>query len=138
MNEILNLIYSVGKAPILGMGGVVIAIIGYSGFKIIKRKKNNKKFDIKSNLTNEAYKNNSSDDKNFDPDTYTVQTEDYTANPKKVSSSVLRPRHDNIEDFLKEDLPLSGSATHDDNMRQSLVEQRETKESVEKKTCGGS
>lgn len=133
MNEILNLISSVGTTPILGMGGVMIAIIGYSGFKIIKRKKHNKKFDIKSNLTNEAYKNNSSDDKNFDPDTYTVQTEDYTDNPKKVSSSVLRPRHDNIEDFLKEDLPLSGSATHDNNMRQSLVEQRKTKESVDTK-----
>ena len=128
MNEIMNLLSTIGTIPALGIGGVVIALTGYSSFKIVKKYKNrNKKynnFENKSDISNDAYKDNNQD-KNFDPDTYTVNTDEYTGNNKQISGSLLRPRANNIDDFLKEDLPLSGSASHDNQMRQELLEQQD-------------
>lgn len=130
MNEIMSLFSSLGTTQLLGVGGVVVTVIGYSGFRVIKKKKSSnrraraKKIEVKSNITNDAYKGNEvNSTADFDPETYTVNTEDYTLGPKKVSGPILRPRGNDIDSFLNADLPLSGSAGNDQMMRNLLEEQ---------------
>lgn len=138
MNELMSLLSSLGTTQILGVGGVIIAIAGYSGLKVVKytkRVRNKrlraKKFEVKSNITNDAYKGNPiKDTPDFDPETYTVNTEDYTLGPKKVSGPILRPRNSDIDSFLNADLPLSGTANHDSAMRTSLEEQAKAAQSI--------
>lgn len=106
MNEIMTLISSMGTTQVMGIGGMIVAIVGYASLKTIKqrtRKKHKKSraknFELKSTITNDAYdqKNKNSYDSDFSPDTYTVNTEDYTAAPKRIVGPILRPRGDVID-----------------------------------------